>query len=785
MSALHLAVFAPFGAALLAPFVGRLLGARAGYLLALSFLPALSLVRDAERVRGGDALAANLPWVPTIGLNLTLRADGFSLLFALLVAGIGVLILSYAAAYLGAKERHGRFYSYLLLFGGAMLGLVLADNLIALFAFWELTSVSSFLLIGFWDARRASVDGALKALIITSVGGLALLAATILASIGGGSFTLSGLDAQALRSSPLFVPALSLFVFAAFTKSAQIPFHLWLPTAMEAPTPVSAYLHSATMVKAGVVLIAKLGFLFEASVFAPVIMYVGLLTMFWGSYLALRQTDLKALLAYSTVSQLGILMSLYGAGHPFAATAHLVNHAAFKAALFMVVGIIDHETKSRDITKLSGLRRKLPITFLLALPAALSMAGLPLLGGFISKELFYEEMLHAGALPMIIAVTGSVMTFAYSLKFLSVFFGPFRSENPKVHEASVPFWLPAAPLSVATILFGLVPLEFGSNPLTSATLATWLTNLAAPGLGYEPESLYTWHGLTAETGPVLALSALTWLAGAGLFAIRGRFNKVQGSLTPGWNVNTIYYAFLDGLELFANRFTRFTQGASFAIHLRLIFGAAALVGASALWRYVPPSVSAVPFAFWAVTAMILVGTLGVLLARSRLNAVIFAGLAGLGSTLAFILLSAPDLALTQLLIETVTIILFLSVFRFLPRMNRYSRTPSATVIDVLLSLGVSATMFTTLVAVQTPVAPRIKDYFLDFSKELGGGYNVVNVILVDFRGYDTMGEITVLAVVAVSVYALLRLGVPAKPPTKVPDPPPSLPAEPVSEEVSS
>ena len=746
------AVFTPFVGAALAPLLGRVFRAAAGYLLAVSFVPALALISEAGAARAGSPLTANLAWVPTIDLAITLRADGFSLLFSLLVAGIGVLILLYAAAYLGPRERHGRFYSYLLLFGGAMLGFVLADNLIALFAFWELTSVVSFLLIGFWDGRRASVDGALKALVITALGGLALLVATILAGLAGGSFLLSQLDVAALRASPLFVPTLIFFVVAAFTKSAQLPFHLWLPTAMEAPTPVSAYLHSATMVKAGVVLVAKLGFVFVDTGFAPLILYVGLATMFWGSYLALRQNDLKALLAYSTVSQLGILMALYGAGDSFAATAHLVNHAAFKAALFMVVGIIDHETKSRDIRTLSGLRRKLPLTFLLALPAALSMAGLPIFGGFISKELFYEGMLHEGVLPIAIAVAGSIMTFAYSMRFLKVFFGDFRCDNPRVHEAPLRFWLPAAPLSVATILFGVLPLDLAGNPLTTPTVATWFTNLAAEALRFEPEKLYTWHGASLA----LALSVFTWFAGAGLHLSRDLFYRAQVAVTPSWNVNTVYYGFIDALERFSNQFTRRTQGAPFAPHLRLIVLAIVLTGASVLWRYVPSTLTPVPLAFWVVILAILAAVVGVVRARSRLSAIIFSGLAGIGSTVLFVLLSAPDLALTQLLIETVTVILFLSVFRFLPTMKRYSRRQGEAAVDILLSVGVSATVFTTLVAVQTPIGARIQDFFLEYSKSRGGGYNVVNVILVDFRGYDTMGEITVLAVVAVSVYALLK-----------------------------
>jgi multicomponent K+:H+ antiporter subunit A/multicomponent Na+:H+ antiporter subunit A len=504
------------------------------------------------------------------------------------------------------------------------------------------------------------------------------------------------------------------------------------------------------MVKAVVVLIAKMGFLFEVAPFSQVVLYVGLATMFWGAYLALRQDDLKALLAYSTISQLGLLTALYGAGHPFAATAHLINHAVFKAALFMVVGIVDHSAGSREIGTLSGLWRKLPLTTMLAIPAALSMAGLPPFGGFISKELFFEEMLHEGTLPTIIAVTGSIMTFAYSMRFLKVFFGRFRCENPNVHEASLPFLAPLVPLSVAVILFGLVPWD--------ATIATWFTDLAAISFGYEGETLYLWHGL----GLALALSVLSWFSGMALHLIRDHFVAVQARLTPSWNANTVYYQLLAGLERFAVWLTNLTQGATFTTHLRLIWGAFALVGlgvASSAFllspNLLPPS--PVPLSLAVVALLILASVAGVLSARSRFSALIFMGLAGFGSTLVFVLLRAPDLALTQLLIEVVTVILFLSVFRFLPVLKRYSRPAPVALIDAVISLGVAFTVFVALVKVQTPLAPRIEDYFLSFSKELGGGYNVVNVILVDFRGYDTMGEITVLAIVAVSVLALIRL----------------------------
>ena len=742
------AVLIPFLGALSAPFVARPLGARAGWPLALAFVPALALTTLIPGAQQGAPAQGSAAWVPGLELSLSFRADGFSLLFALLVAVMGVLVMIYAASYLGPKERHGRFYSFLLLFGGAMLGFVLSDNLIAMFAFWELTSVASFLLIGFWDARRAAQDGALKALVITSAGGLALLASVILLIIAGGSVNLSQLDFAAVRSSPSFVPALVLLLLAAVTKSAQFPFYIWLPTAMEAPTPISAYLHSATMVKAGIVLLAKFAPLFVVTAWSGGLLYLGLITMVWGSYLALKQDDLKALLAYSTVSQLGLLTALYGAGDSFAATAHLVNHAAFKAALFLIVGSIDHETGSRSIRELSGLARKLPWTFLMAVPAALSMAGLPPFGGFISKELFYEAVLRSGPLPLALAVVGSVMTLTYSLRFLGVFFGPYRCHRPNVHEAPLGMLLPPALLSVLVILFGVFP--------WSATLATPIVALAAPALAFEAKALYLWHGLNAA----LIWSFWTWGAGVVLYLLRAPFGRLQGALTPAWNANTVYYALLGGLEHVARAATRRTQNATFAAQLRVLWLPVALLGVGftfvGLGPYLPTSVTPVPLEFLAAALLVVGGTYGVIVARTRISALIFSGLAGFSLVLLFVALRAPDLALTQLLIETVTVILFVSVFRYLPKLTRYRRSRRASIIDAALSGAVGLTVFGALLAVQTPLGERLQTFFLTQSKEGGGGYNVVNVILVDFRGYDTLGEITVLAIVGVSVYALLK-----------------------------
>lgn len=741
-----LAVALPFLLALPAAFLGIAMKAAAGRVLAFAFLPAILLVMFAPQAIAGDPVASSLSWVPGLNLELAWRLDGFSIMFALIVAGIGFLVMFYAASYLGRGERAGRFYSYLLLFGGAMLGLVMTDNLVAIYAFWEITSICSFLLIGFWDSRNASQDGAVKALLVTALGGLALLAGLILTGITAGTWTLSELDFAALQQSEVFPAIVCLLLLAAFTKSAQLPFHLWLPTAMEAPTPVSAYLHSATMVKAGIMLMAKFNPLFAGTVYGDVTMYVGLLTMLFGGWLAMRQTDLKALLAYSTVSQLGLLTALLGAGDTFGMTVHLVNHAVFKASLFMVVGIIDHQTGSRDLRVLSGLIRVLPVTSVTGIIAAISMAGVPPMGGFISKELFIGNMLGQGPFALTIAVVGSAFTFAYTLRFARVFFGALRLPKPdEFKRAKAALVWPAVPLGLLVILFGVFPWQ--------DTIASFFTRLTQAYFGFEAEPLTIWHGLT----PALYLSMGGWAAGTVLFLFSSQIRRFQALITPRWNANTVYYALVRGLVELAERFTRATQGASFATHLRLILLAAAASGLILGTRYLPTQLTEIPWAMWVSVVFILVGVFGMILAISRITILVFMSAIGLGTTLLYVLFRAPDLALTQLLIETVTIILFLSGFRFLPRLKRYSRPRPVAFFDAAIGLGVGLSVTLLLLAVQTPVQERLKDFYLTFSKSLAGGDNVVNVMLVDFRGFDTMGEITVLTIVAVTIYALLRL----------------------------
>ncbi|MFC6592837.1 hydrogen gas-evolving membrane-bound hydrogenase subunit E [Deinococcus lacus] len=750
-----LAVFFPFLMSAAAALAGPKLGRHTGWLAAAGFLPALALASRLLTLPGSPPQTETLHWVPQLGLDLVFRGDGFSLLFACLIGVIGTLAALYSVFYLSSKEAFGRFYAYLLLFGGSMLGVVLTDNLPALFCFWEMTSVSSFLLIGLWHTRAAARDGAVKAFLVSALGGLALLAAVALISLGGGSTNLSELNLDALRASPYFVPALLLTLLAAFTKSAQLPFHLWLPTAMEAPTPISAFLHSATMVKAGVFLVAKLGLVFGTSaLWSGITVPVGLATLFWGSYLALRQTDLKALLAFSTISQLGLLMSLYGLANEegrYAATVHLLNHAAFKAALFFVVGIIDHETGTREIPRLGGLRRFFPVTFVVAVLAAMSMAGLPPLGGFVSKELFYEAMLHQGPLFLAVAVLGSAMTLAYSWRLISVFFGEVRHpEDAHPDRPSNAILTPPTLLAGAALLFGLWP---GS--------AEWLAKTASAALAFgSAPHLSLWHGVT----PALLATLLTWALGAALIWQMPRFLSVQRRLTPAWNANTAYYGLRQWVDIAATAIILRTQGLALPDQIRISLICAALLLAPVLISTPQPFRLAFEFdiSVLLIAVLLVAGAVGVGLSRNRLTAVIVMGLTGFGSAGAFLVFRAPDLALTQMVIETVTVILFMLTFRYLPGVRDLPRRKWQYALDLTIA-GLSGLAVTTLVlASRQALAPSIAPYYLVHSYKGGGGNNVVNVTLVDFRGFDTMGEITVVGMVALAVMALVRVGKPGR-----------------------
>ncbi|MBD9435011.1 monovalent cation/H+ antiporter subunit A [Pseudoxanthomonas sp. PXM03] len=732
----------------------------------------------------GWNVRADYAWIPQIGLSFTLRLDGLAWMFAGLVLAIGALVVMYAHYYFGAKDSAPRFFACLLLFMGSMLGVVLAGNLLLLVVFWELTSISSFLLIGFWSHRQDAREGARMALAITGAGGLALLGGVLLIGRIVGSYDLDVVLASGdlIRGSALYPWALALVLAGVFTKSAQFPLHFWLPHAMAAPTPVSAYLHSATMVKAGVFLLARLHpALAGTDLFFYVVTSVGALTLLIGAWYAIFQHDLKGLLAYSTISHLGLITLLFGISTPMAVVAgvfHILNHATFKASLFMAAGIIDHETGTRDMRRLGNLRRYLPWTSALAIIASLAMAGIPLLNGFLSKEMFFAEALDIGGhramrdFITVAALLYGVFGVAYSLRFVyETFFGEGpRALDVTPHEP--PRWMkiPVEVLVVLCVAVGVVP---------AWTIAPVLHAGAGAILGDAmPEySLAVWHGINKPL-----LMSLAGIAGgvALYFGLRRLFDlhaivrRSLGRSVFRWNMEALY-----GL---AGRFTdRIANGSLqrsllFLLLAAIAAGAAPFVGGDAAplqWRGSQP-MPLLGWLLWLVLVACAVWTIR--LYRQRLLAVVVLGGAGLMVSLAFVFLSAPDLALTQLMVEMVSLVLLLLGLHYLPPRSPPERTPRRRLRDIVVALV--AGTGTGLLAYQVMTRPgdTISGELLARSLPEAYGSNVVNVILVDFRGFDTFGEITVFGIAALIVHALLRRArmapekVMSGPPIKLPVP---------------
>ena len=759
---LALSVLSGFGLAFAAPFLSRRFGSAAGWILAL--LPAgltlyfIGLLPSAAADQPADF---SVPWAPDLGLLFSFRADGLGLLFALLISGIGVLVVAYTGGYLKGNPNLGKFYAWLLVFMAAMLGIALADNMILLFVFWELTSISSYILIGFEHERASARAAALQAFLVTGGGGLALLAGLLLLGSAGGTLEFSALLGQGdvLRASPFYFPAVILILLGAFTKSAQFPFHFWLPNAMEAPTPVSAYLHSATMVKAGIYLLARLGpALNETDLWVYAVSGVGAATMLVGGYLALTQTDLKRLLAYSTVSALGMLTLLIGLGSPHALEAAIVlllAHGLYKGALFLVAGALDHETGTRDITQLGGLFPAMRLTAVAAGIAALSMAGLPPLFGFISKELTYEVALEFGPW-----LAGAVVLAGLSFVFVAgvVGVGPFwgkRKETPESpHEAPLSMWLGPAILSGLSLLLGIFP----------NSISRFLVSPAASGAIGESTSvkLALWHGVN----PAFVLSVVTILIGAGLFAARHPIRSRLSRLAWRWGPSFFYDRSLDALNALARGQTRLLQSGYLRYYLlTIVIVATGLAGFTLFardgWHW-PEETIDIRFYEVALGVLILGAALVTTLSRSRLGAVASLGVAGYGVSLIFLLFGAPDLAMTQFLIESLTVILFVLAFYHLPHFTELSSTGSR-LRDILIALLAGGLMtFLVLSAVGVQLYPSISNYFIEAALPSAHGRTSVNVILVDFRGFDTMGEITVLSVAAIGVYVLLKLSIDRK-----------------------
>ncbi len=762
---LLLAVLLPLLVAWLPALAGRAARGASAWAAAAVAAASLGLIASlAPRVFAGEVLTASWPWVPSLGLDLAFRMDGLGLLFALLITGIGLLVILYARYYLSEREPMGRFYAQLLLFMGAMLGIVLADNLLLLLVFWELTSLSSFLLIGFWQQRPDARQGARMALVLTGGGGLALLAGFLLLGEMAGSYSLGQVLASgdAIRAHPLYPVALVLVLLGAFTKSAQFPFHFWLPHAMAAPTPVSAYLHSATMVKAGVFLLARLfPVLSGTDLWLVLVAGTGLATLLFGAYTALFQHDIKGLLAYSTISHLGLITLLFGIGTPLGAVAgvfHIINHATFKASLFMAAGIIDHETGTRDMRRINGLWKYMPYTATLAMVAAAAMAGVPLLNGFLSKEMFFTEILELEAHPAAdwllpgAAVLAGVFSVAYSSRFVhDVFFNGEPVDLPRTpHEPPRYMKVPVEILVAVCLLVGVLP---------ALTVAPLLAVAAAAAVGGPlPEySLAIWHGFSAP----LAMSVLALAGGVAVYAARHSLFRLHDRVFPRVDARGGFERTVRLAAWQARRLTAALENGSLQRYLfwllasaAVVVGAALAVGGAPLTGPVRPG----PIdPLTAVGALLLVaGAVGTVARhRERLVALIHLSVVGLLVALGFARFSAPDLALTQLSVELVTIVLLLLALYFLPPSTPPERSRARFARDLLLAGAAGAGVGLLVWGVLTRPYETLSGFFLAQSVPGGGGTNVVNVILVDFRGFDTLGEITVLAVAALGVYALL------------------------------
>jgi len=736
---------------------------------AVAAAAAALLAWQAPAVADGQLLLFSVPWVPHIGLDFAFRLDGLSLLFAALIVGIGLLVILYAHYYLSDEDRNGRFFAYLLLFMGAMLGVVTADNLLLLLVFWELTSLSSFLLIGFWRGSAEARQGARLALLVTGAGGLALLAGVVLIGDIVGSYSLGEVLAagDAIRGDDRYPLLLALVLLGAFTKSAQFPFHFWLPHAMAAPTPVSAYLHSATMVKAGIFLLMRLWpALAGSEEWFWVVGGTGLVTMIFAAYVALFQHDLKGLLAYSTVSQLGLITLLLGLGTPLAEIAavfHVINHAAFKASLFMAAGIVDHETGTRDMRRLSGLARHMPYTATLAIVAASAMAGVPLLNGFISKEMFFAETFALPApwswvMPLA-ATLGGLFSVAYSARFVhDVFFGGQARDLPRTpHEPPRFMRVPVEILVVICLLVGLGPGLIVEPALRLAASALLQGPLPA-------FSLALWHGLNL---PVL-MSVVALAGGIALYLARRYL----------WSLHAETARALSGKRITESTVTALSAASTW-LHglidrggLRLSLVALLLVAlAAGVAGFLPgpPVPTKVPLpaglAGWAgFAALACAAAATVVLHRERLLAVVCVGVIGLVVSLAFVRLSAPDLALTQLLVEVITVLLLLLAMYFLPQRSPRESSGGRRAVDAFIAFLAGAGAAVLAWAMMLAPGETLSGFYLGQAKPGGGGYNVVNVILVDFRALDTLGEITVLGIAAFAVVAILdRIELPGRP----------------------
>lgn len=786
-----IAVLSGFIVAIFAPWIYRLGRDATGWLLALlPFGLFIYFTTFIGPVSEGETLLFSQVWVSSLQINLSFYVDGLSLLFALIISGIGTLIVLYGSGYLKGHHQIDKFYMYVLMFMASMLGVVLSNNVLTLFIFWELTSLSSYLLIGYYHEEKESRAAALQALLVTGAGGLALLAGLVIVSIVGGTWEISELFNQAdvIKNSNLYLLILVLVLAGAFTKSAQFPFHFWLPGAMAAPAPVSAYLHSATMVKAGVYLLARFSpILGGTELWKYSVTIFGTVTMLLAAHIAWQQTDLKRILAYSTVSALGTLVMLLGLGGEYAVEAaivYLVVHSLYKGSLFMVAGAVDHESGTRFIDKLGGLRRAMPITAVAAILAAASMSGLPFFLGFIGKELIYEATLEGHFFEALItaaAVLTNILTIVAAwLVVIRPFFGK-QVETPKhAHEAPLAMWLGPVILAGLGLLLGL----FSSDALKPLIPFHFDKAIVSPGTSaiLAEAAEVNLHLFPTEFSTILMLSVVTIAGGFGLYAVRDPLCKL---FSPTNAITKIgpeqwYQWILDGMVEFAKLQTRFLQSGYLRYYLLTVIGTTVIVtgytlftagelGSRTLLQQPDFTINTFSHYELLIYLTILAATVMVVTTQSRLAAVAALGVVGYGVALIFIFFGAPDLAMTQFSIETLSVILLVLVLYRLPTFTIFSSRANR-LRDAIAAL-VSGAMLTVLVLVvtQLPAQSRLTPYFAENSYTQARGHNVVNVILVDFRGFDTMGEITVLSVAAIGVFGLMKLRLDRKKDADSPD----------------
>lgn len=737
--------------------------------IAVSLSSFLLLLSQAPAVFNGTVITQTWSWLPQLGIDFSFRLDALGMLFALLISGIGTLIYIYAYYYLSPKNSVSKLYFLLMLFMAAMLGISLSNNLLILLIFWELTSISSFLLVGYWSNYEAAQRGSRMALTITGMGGLSMLGGFILLGQITGTYQIDQIlmMGEQIQAHALFVPTLLLILLGAFTKSAQFPFHFWLPNAMAAPTPVSAYLHSATMVKAGLFLVARLLPIFAgAALFHNIVTFIGLFTLCVAAFFAIFKEDLKGLLAYSTISHLGLIMCLLGIGSPLAVAAaifHIINHATFKAALFMIAGIIDHESGTRDLRKLSGLWQMLPFTATLTMITAASMAGIPLTNGFLSKEMFFTELVANLSGPVMIgaAIAGTlagIFAVTYSIRLVhGVFFdGPLGQQVPNKDAHEPPFGMraPAILLAFLCIAVGLLPGLLVEKIVNSTTQAS------TQNFAFEGTHLALWHGINLP----LVMSIIAIFGGAIFYfalakggAIREidldpKLGKLQGRV--------LFDLFLKNLLLNSRRFRRATENGKLQSYiLWIVLFTIGLVG-------YPLVVNGIDTGSRELThAPVLAIVLWLLLFSAcwmmlwfhheRIKAILISGAVGLVVTMVFIGFSAPDLALTQITVDVVTTVLLLMSLSLLPQLTPYESSPTRRWRDAVIAVCGGLGIATVAWLVMTRDHNSISWFFIQQSIPLGGGTNVVNVILVDFRGFDTFGEITVLGIAAIGVLSLM------------------------------